>query len=95
MKMSSPGDWSNRPRAREEVQKNKISSAIVVGTIFGIAVFVSIAALLVMFTAHIMRDAGIIDGSFSYRQAQLVTLCVYVIHSMFRFIYKRENTPTH
>lgn len=94
MKMSTNGDWNNRPRAREEISKSRVSSAMVFGVIVGICAFVSIAALLVMFIAHILNDADVISGSLSYRQAQLVTLCYYFLHSMFRYIHKRENSPT-
>jgi len=94
MKMSSSGDWNNRPRAREELSKNRISSSQVIAVVFGIVAFVSVAALLVMFSIHILRDAGAFGWSLSYRQSQLLTLCLYVLHSMFRFINKNENTPT-
>ena len=94
MKMSSNGDWNNRPRAREELSKKQISSSQIIAVVFGIVAFVSVAGLLVMFVAHILHDAGAIGWSLSYRQAQLLTLCVYVLDSMFRFVHKRENTPT-
>jgi hypothetical protein len=92
--MSQGGDWKNRPLAREEMQKSTPSFVLLVSIVAAVAIAVSFWGLMLMFAVNILNDAGAVDWSMSYRQAQLFSLCIYLIFSTVRYAIRHENTPT-
>lgn len=95
MRMSAGNDWGNRPRAKEEMTQQTSRGALMFGVLVALAIVMSVSGLLVMWGVSILHDAGAIDWSLSFRQAQLLSLCVFLIQAMWRYLFlRKENTPT-